>query len=237
MKKFGAWVGTGGASLAALALVLSPALAAPQAKARKSRPPVSLSGGIGSFTPAVTDPRLAAAFAGRSLQTTTFRFTPASAAGDKNKAVRVAVRARATTPATLAARGSVEAPALASITPAAYNLGVAVGWKSFAISGDVARVEKGAIPGKVEAAQVGIGYEGRKVGGRVQVAAERAEGTQRLVGPDASYSVDVGASYSIARNLDVTGGVRYKIQRDRLEPLQDERRDSQSVYIGTAFRF
>ena len=126
---------------------------------------------------------------------------------------------------------------LASITPAAYNLGVAVGWKSFAISGDVARVEKGALPGKVEAAQVGVGYSGRKLGGRVQVAAERAEGAQRLAGPDASYSLDVGASYSIARNLAVTGGVRYKIQRDRLQPLEDERRDSQAVYVGTAFRF
>jgi hypothetical protein len=44
-------------------------------------------------------------------------------------------------------------------------------------------------------------------------------------------------SYQIARNLDVTGGVRYKIQRDRLEPLADQRRDSQAVYVGTAFRF
>jgi hypothetical protein len=35
----------------------------------------------------------------------------------------------------------------------------------------------------------------------------------------------------------VTGGVRYKIQHDRLEPLTDQRRDSQAVYIGTAFRF
>jgi hypothetical protein len=31
--------------------------------------------------------------------------------------------------------------------------------------------------------------------------------------------------------------VRYKIQRDRLQPLEDESRDSQAVYLGTAFRF
>jgi hypothetical protein len=41
----------------------------------------------------------------------------------------------------------------------------------------------------------------------------------------------------LTRNLDVTGGVRYKIQEDRLQPLADNRRDSQAVYIGTAFRF
>jgi hypothetical protein len=31
--------------------------------------------------------------------------------------------------------------------------------------------------------------------------------------------------------------VRYKVQQDRLEALTDARRDSQAVYIGTAFRF
>jgi len=31
--------------------------------------------------------------------------------------------------------------------------------------------------------------------------------------------------------------VRYNIERDRLAALQDDRRDSQAVYIGTAFKF
>jgi hypothetical protein len=31
--------------------------------------------------------------------------------------------------------------------------------------------------------------------------------------------------------------VRYQIERDRMSALQDERRDSQAVYIGTAFKF
>ncbi len=39
------------------------------------------------------------------------------------------------------------------------------------------------------------------------------------------------------RNLDVTAGVRYKARdRDRLPPLTDDRRDSQAVYVGTAFQ-
>jgi hypothetical protein len=59
----------------------------------------------------------------------------------------------------------------------------------------------------------------------------------RITPLDSTYSVGVGGSYRIARNIDVTGGVRYKIQRDRLEPLADQRRDSQAVYVGTAFRF
>jgi hypothetical protein len=35
----------------------------------------------------------------------------------------------------------------------------------------------------------------------------------------------------------LTGGVRYNVERDRLTALQDNRRDSQAVYIGTAFKF
>ena len=68
--------------------------------------------------------------------------------------------------------------------------------------------------------------------------AERSDPTQiRVIPVENSYSLGVGGSYRIGRNLDVTGGLRYKVQRDRLEPIADERRDSQAVYIGTAFRF
>jgi hypothetical protein len=228
----------GGASLAALALVLSPAIAASTQAKKKARSARSLS--IGSFTPAVADPRLAAEFARRGLQPSSFRFTPSTAAPEKSKAVRVAVRARTITPASTtsqAARDSVSTP-LTAITPTAYNLGLSVGWKRFAVSGDVARVQGGPIPGGREAAEVGISYQGKKFTGRVSAGAERSDGTlPRIVPVESSYSLDVGGSYAITRNLNVTGGVRYKIDRDRLEPLADQRRDSQAVYLGTAFRF
>jgi hypothetical protein len=78
----------------------------------------------------------------------------------------------------------------------------------------------------------------RRITGRVAVAAERAQGDQRLLVEGQALSVDVGGAYSIARNVDVTAGARYRIARDRLEPLaRDDRRDSQAVYVGTAFRF
>ena len=95
------------------------------------------------------------------------------------------------------------------------------------------------MPGRSEAAEVGMSYRAnRRLTGRVAVAAERAEGTQRLLRDDEAYSVDVGGAFSIARNVDVTAGARYRIARDRIEPMsRDERRDSQAVYVGTAFRF
>ncbi len=238
MSRPGGIAALGGASLAALALVLTPAIAASTQAKKKARSARSLS--IGSFTPAVADPRLAAEFARRGLQPSSFRFTPSTAAPEKSKAVRVAVRARTITPASTtsqAARDSVSTP-LTAITPTAYNLGLSVGWKRFAVSGDVARVQGGPIPGGREAAEVGISYQGKKFTGRVSAGAERSDGTlPRIVPVESSYSLDVGGSYAITRNLNVTGGVRYKIDRDRLEPLADQRRDSQAVYLGTAFRF
>jgi hypothetical protein len=230
-------VGAGAALLGAAALLLSPAIAAnTQAQAKKkARPAPSLS--LGSFTPAVADPRLAAEFARRGLQPQSFSFTPPSASADRSKAVRVAVRARTAAPATAAMRDT-SATAVTAITPTAYNLGLSVGWKRFAISGDVARVQGGALPGGRESAEVGVSYEGKRFAGRVSANAERADdGVPRITGPEQSYSVDLGASYSIARNISVTGGVQYKIDRDRLQPLADDRRDSQAVYVGTAFRF
>jgi hypothetical protein len=229
----------GGASLVAIAIVLAPATAAStqSQKARKARPAPSFS--AGNFTPAVADPRLAAEFARRGFQSGSFRFTPSSSSPDKSKAVRVAVRARSTTSAPVP-RSLAEASTtpVTPITPAAYNLGVAVGWKRFAVSGDVAKFKGGPVPGGREAAEVGISYSLKKFTGSIQVGAERTDGAQpRIVPEEKSYSVGVGGSYRIARNVDVTGGVRYKIERDRLEPLQDQRRDSQSVYVGTAFRF
>ncbi|HEU4970011.1 MAG TPA: hypothetical protein VFT73_13830, partial [Sphingomonas sp.] len=53
-----------------------------------------------------------------------------------------------------------------------------------------------------------------------------------------SVNFDLGGSYSLTKNLDVTAGVRYKAERrDRLQIIDDGRRDSQAVYIGTAFKF
>ena len=234
----------GGAALGVLSLVLSPAFAAATQQQKKvSKPRAAPSFSSGGFTPAVADARLAAEFARRGFQANSFRFTPSGASPDKSKAVKVAVRARTTTAnvrSTATAENIAETSAtqVTAITPTAYNLGVAVGWKRFALSGDVARVQGGALPGGREAAEVGVSYAGKKFTGRVMVGAERTDGTQpRILPEESSYSLDVGGSYSLARNLNVTGGVRYKIQRDRLEPLADERRDSQAVYIGTAFRF
>ena len=226
------------AAIAAAGLVLSPAFATTPSKKRP--PAVSLSfDSLSSFTPANADPKLAAALAGKSLSLSDFKFTPAPAKGRPSQ-VRVAIRARVNTPNEAAvAQASAPAAAVNALTPSSYNLGVAVGWRRFAVAGDVAKV-KAADPalGGRETAVVGVSYSLSRFTGRVAVGADKTDGRALpALRRGDTYSVDVGGSYSLSRRVAVTGGVRYNVERDRLTALQDDRRDSQAVYIGTAFKF
>ena len=138
------------------------------------------------------------------------------------------------------AQASAPTAAVNALTPTSYNLGVAVGWKRFAVSGDVAKV-KSADPafGGREVAIVGVSYTlNSRLSTRVAVGADRATGNPVPgLRQGNNVSVDVGSSYSLSRHVALTGGVRYNIERDRMAALQDNRRDSQAVYVGTAFKF
>lgn len=187
-----------------------------------------------AFTPAAADPRLAAAFARGGLDTTGLRFTPTETRR-ADRAVTVVVRARTNRPDStkLAAL-----PSTIGLAPVAYNLGAALGWRRVGIAGDVSRVDLAGQPGSREAADVSVSYSGDRVSGRVRGVVDRSlAGIEPKLAPDQSYAVDVGGSYRLTRNLDVTAGVRYRSDRDRLARLSDDRRDSQAVYLGTAFRF
>lgn len=223
-----------GVAFAAASLALVPAIAANgQSLKKRVAPALSAPGSLG-FTPAAANPRTAAAFARNGFGSGGFQFTPSAAPGSRRQ-VTVAVRARATTKAEAERSALASVPAIA---PTAYNLGVSVGWKRFALSGEVAKVDPGVMPGGREAVDLGLSYTGRQWSTKLQLATDRSLGDQPpVIGPDKSYSVDLGGSYALSSNLEVTGGVRYRLQRDRLERMADDRRDSQAVYVGTAFRF
>jgi hypothetical protein len=228
-----------GVAAAAVAAVAVPAIGASSDATRAIlKRPVSLSarGGIGSFTPAAADPRVAAIYARAGLANSGFRFTPASTTQSGSHSVTVAVRAVSTAAKPEPTRTST---ASVSITPVAYNLGMAVGWKRFAIAGDLAHVDMAGLPGSREKVDVGVSYNAPKWSGRLQVGQDRPTDivSANLTG-GRSVNFDLGGSYALTRNLDVTAGVRYKAeQRDRLQLIDDGRRDSQAVYIGTAFKF
>jgi len=224
-------------AFAAAGLVLTPALAGAQSKKRAPAVAVSFDP-VSTFTPATADPRLAAAFAGKSASLTDFKFTPAPSKGRPSQ-VRVAIRARADAGKARVADAGALVPVTA-LTPASYNLGVAVGWRRFAVAGDVGKTKEvnPALGGR-ESAALGVSYSlNKRLTGRVAVGADRGDG--RALTPlrkADNYSLDVGGAYSITRNIAVTGGVRYRIDHDRMSAVPDARRDSQAVYVGTAFKF
>lgn len=228
------------AAASAVALLLSPAAFAQVAK--RKVPAVSVGfDPLSTFTPASADPRLAASFAGRGAPTLTeLKFTPAASKARPSQ-VRVAIRARAADTArskVVETAGLSSASPVSAITPASYNLGASVGWRRFAVSGDVAKSSPAeSLQGARETAVVGVSYSIKRFTGKVAVGADRTDSPVVALRQPDTYSLDVGGAYNITSKIAVTGGVRYRVDHDRLNTVQDDRRDSQAVYVGTAFKF
>ncbi len=224
------------AAAVAAVCAVAPAMGAEEGRGTTVRKAAPQRAGIGSFTPASADPRLAAVLARAGLGSSGFRFTPSTTDRAAPRAVTVAVRARTVRGPQTASAAAPNSPV--ALAPIAYNLGAAVGWKRFALSGDLARVDLAGAPGSSESVDLGLSYTGKGFSGGVKAGAQRPIGdAPKVVAERPNYSIDVGGSLRLARNLDVTAGVRYKSERERLPQLTDTRRDSQSVYVGTAFRF
>lgn len=194
-----------------------------------------------AFTPAAADPRLAAEFTRSGLGNTTFndgafRFTP-SGNNASHRAITVAVRSRAVSRQQAARSMGMPSDGLA---PSGYSLGASIGWKRFALIGDVQKVDGGLLPAGRESADLGLVFSGKRWSTEVDLASDRAAGPHLPIGPqaDESWSLGVGGSYALSRRFNVTGGVRYKTQREQqIQSLADDRRDSQAVYLGTTFKF
>ncbi len=265
------WVAASSAILLAGTLLLPEAGRAFTARLDAQTVSLAALGGIGSFTPASVDPRMAARVKFGSLRDgggnamRMFRFTPASATGQSRHSVTVAVRMNgAKQPARAASvrNAIVEvAPGQAAaikITPTAYNLGVARGYRSFATNislpseirsiemPDLSKIERS--PRGVARRSLGAAAPGAQPGGRAdrpsrfntRIALENTRDTgrdPRTLEGEGNVSVDVAAGYKVTRNLNLTAGVRYSRERDRLAPLTDAAQDNQAVYVGTQFRF
>ncbi|WEK44515.1 MAG: hypothetical protein P0Y64_06925 [Candidatus Sphingomonas colombiensis] len=229
-------------ALVAAATVIAPAIGATELGQRTAKKAVAAAASArfsGSFTPSAADPRLAAVFARGGLDGADvgeFRFTPAETR-QGNRAVTVAVRARSTRSGDGTTRFAANAPTV-GIAPIAYNLGAAIGWQRFAVTGDVSRIDVGPQPGSRESTDVAVSYSLNRFTGRVKATSDRPLPiAPKAIDNNSSYAIDVGGSYSLTRNIDLTAGVRYKSERERLAQFADDRRDSQAVYVGTAFRF
>ena len=225
-----------GGALALAALAAASATPADARARRHHHVPAAASQAFAfnSFTPAAADPRFSFGV-GDAYNDGAFRFTPSNVSNNR-RAITVAVRSRAITRQQAAHTMALPSDGLA---PSAYSLGASIGWKRFALSGDVQKMDGGLLPNGREAADLGLIFSGKRWATELEVASEHATGQHLPVGPtlDESFSVGLGGSYALTRRLNVTGGVRYKQQHEQMQALTDDRRDSQSVYLGTTFKF
>jgi hypothetical protein len=239
MTSKGGYLGWAVAAAAGVTLVLSPAVgAAADLIAVRSSNPVSLGslGSIGSFTPATKDPRLSAAYASAVLNggRKTFRFTPTSGSTSGRRSITVLVRAEDDVPV----RMERTIPSV-GITPVAFNLNVARGWRKFALPDSVGRAAIDPIPVEAPIATRSFSLEqGKKrFSTNVLVDSKSDVGASSASVDEKAYSLQVGSSYSLSRNLNVTAGMRYSGRVSRLAPIADDRKDAQAVYLGTIFKF
>lgn len=200
---------------------------------------------LNSFGPG--DAQLAAAAPIRSLaQGHLFRFTPARTSMRPDRSVTVAVRVDPQTAQAITVRAAAriaEAPMATApqlrIAPTAFTLGVSRGYQGFAQAiaptadirkidmPDLATFRAGAAAGAPSRFSPRITLDDREAAGRAP----------RTFAGDKDPLVDVGGAYRVTRNLNVTAGVRYSQDRERLQSLTDGKQDNQAVYVGTQFRF
>src|SRR5690606_31926430 len=119
-----------------------------------------------------------------------------------------------------------------------YNLGLSRGYQSFAQAAPTlsTSLSDAAIPDlSAFKPSEGVKSKPSRFNARLEVEEESSNARSGSALNDQTF--DLGGSYRVTRNLDVTAGVRYSQDRDRMAPLTNGKQDSQAVYVGTQFRF
>lgn len=234
--------------LAAGSLVLSPVMVPAFAAKSLGEARVASKDWLNTFTPSGVDSGLAAKFsATRSSADGRFPFTLASADANRNRTIIVAARANSRLTA-----GAVSVrSAIAAVEPGAgngaarlssvdYRLTAAKGWQGFALPSTP------KLAARVPIMELGKGGfrldESTKKPSKfsTNIKLDQKSETATPARGDATagdYKLDVGGSFSISRKIDVTAGVRYERENDRVLPSADNRKDSEAVYVGTKIRF
>lgn len=211
------------------------------------------------FTPASVDPELAARVAEKARERG-IRFTPLGAnKASSERTVTVAVRLDNDVARAISVRSAIDsAPGtgteIAGLQASRFNLGTARGYQSFARSEapEVAPSGRTVVSSglrdmgmpdlaEFEPAQPTRVDKPSRLQPRIELEGERTAGrSSNTLDSVSAQTVDLGGSFRVSRNLDVTAGVRLSQERDRLDrldPLTNSVKDSQAVYVGTQIRF
>lgn len=212
------------------------------------RPPAQTDG-MASLDPEISPENLLRAIAMRSLaKGQPFPFTPAGTPNRASRAVTVAVRVDPEAAKAIIVHGHAPLPqgagdpARLRIAPTAFNLGVSRGYQTFSqdlvpppaphkAMQDLPELKRFSLaPAEPQGKQP-------RFTTRLSIDEKRAPGrSPRTFAGDAG-EVDLSGAYRVTDNLNVTAGVRYSQERERLLPLTDGKQDSQAVYVGTQFSF
>ena len=238
--------------LASVSLVLSPIMVPAFAAKSLGQANGVSNDWLNTFTPSGVDSRLAAKFSAVSGSADSrFPFTLAGADANRNRTIIVAARANSRlTAGAVSVRSAIAASEQGAgnglrLSTVDYRLTAAKGWQGFALPSAPKLAVK--VP-MTELGQTGLG----KGGFRLDEAAKKPSkfntnirlDQNREAAPPArgsaaagDYKLDVGGSFSISRKIDVTAGVRYESENNRVLPTADNRKDSEAVYVGTKIRF
>lgn len=174
-----------------------------------------------------------------------YLFTPAKTPNRPDRSVTVAVRVDPWAAKGISVLGRKDPVEPATSTPGiaanGFNLGVQRGYHNFGQAlVPPADARKADMPDLARYSLTpGIKPDDPRFTPRIVMDEKQAAGrAPRTFAGDREDRVDVGGAYRVTRNLDVTAGVRYSQENDRLAPLAtDGKQDNQAVYVGTQFRF
>lgn len=177
-----------------------------------------------------------------------FRFTPAGNTTRPGRSVTVAVRVDPGSTNAITVHAPLSAGLFGAglgklrIAPTAYSLGVSRGFQNFVIPGELHRNDTPDLAAFKLGPKVAVGTpadEPSRLAARLALDQREKTGrAPRTLEAIGEQTVDIGGSYRLTRNIDVTAGVRYSQDRDRMVTVvPDGQKDSQAVYVGTQFRF
>lgn len=226
-------------------LLLSPVLVpAVAAQLQNNDSGYSLSNWATQFTPAGIDSRLAERMRGNAVRENGFPFTPAGLNSRSSNILTVAARADGSNSVSVRnAMAQMESGTGTTLrlNNSSYQLTTARGWQAFQLP--TSTLEQPRIGDILGNGNFRLDDAAKKKPSRfdtdVKVASPRGA-TPSLRGNEAAagdYSVNLGGSFRVAKGVDVTAGVRYSRDSDRVDPATAAQADNEAVYVGTKIKF
>lgn len=246
-QKYAAWTAS---LLLAGSLALSPLLfPAMAAQYDSSYKPFTT-----TFTPAGIDSRLAKKYAktldnqAQAISSSRFPFTPAGMGPSRSRTMTIAARMDSSVSTNAVSVRNI----LSAIEPAAgktirlnpsdYRLSAARGWQGFVLPKSQKLSPQVPLSDLAARGSFRLDDTVKKPISRFSTnvtldKAREVAPSPRGNAASGDYKVDLGGSFSVSRKIDVTAGVRYNSDRDRIISQSNSAQDNEAVYVGTKIRF